>query len=80
MADTLTTAWASPACRRLTPSVGVLLVSMAMRRLLHPIVINRLFVDSPHIYVVRKVTWYAVVRFPSAQPQGRPALARNPPD
>jgi hypothetical protein len=36
------------------------MVSMVIRQLLHLLLINRLSDDSPHIYVVRKVTGYAV--------------------
>lgn len=60
MDDTLSAIWANPVYRKLILSIIVLLASMVIRRLLHLLLINRLSDDSPHIYVVHKVTGYAV--------------------
>jgi small-conductance mechanosensitive channel len=60
MVDTLSAVWANPVYRKLTLSVIVLLASMMIRRLLHLLLVKRLSDDSPHIYIVRKITSYAV--------------------
>jgi small-conductance mechanosensitive channel len=60
MDDTLSAIWANTVYRRLILSAIVLLASVVIRRLLHQLLVNRLSDDSPHIYVVRKVTGYAV--------------------
>ena len=78
MADTVTTVWANPAYRKLNPSVGAPLVSMAMRQLLPLVLTSRLLYDSPQIHVVRRVTRYAVVRFPPALAGNRPEQEQTP--
>jgi small-conductance mechanosensitive channel len=60
MNDTLSAIWANALYRKLILSVIVLLASVVIRHLLHRVLINRLSDDSPHIYVVHKVTGYAV--------------------
>ena len=59
MDDTLSAIWANPVYRKLILSAIVLLASMVIRQLLHLLLINRLSDDSPHIYVVRKVTGFS---------------------
>lgn len=60
MVDTLSTIWANPVYRKLILSVFVLLMSMGIRRLLHLLLVKRLSDESPHIYIARKITGYAV--------------------
>jgi hypothetical protein len=60
VADTLSAIWANAVYSKLILSIVVVLASMVIRRMLHQLLINRLSDDSPHIYVVRKVTGYAV--------------------
>ena len=60
MVDTLSAIWANPVYRKLILSVIVLLASMVIRRLLHLLLVKRLSDDSPRIYIVRKITGYAV--------------------
>ena len=60
MADTLSVVWANPVYRKLILSITVLLASVVIHQVLRLLVVNRLSDDSPHIYVVRKVTGYAV--------------------
>lgn len=60
MDETLSAIWANEVFQKLVLSVIVLLASVVIRRLLHVLLVNRLSEDSPHIYIVRKVTGYAV--------------------
>jgi small-conductance mechanosensitive channel len=60
MDETLSAIWANEAFRKLVLSVIVVLGSVVIRQLLHLLLVNRLPEDSPHVYVVRKVTDYAV--------------------
>ena len=60
MIDTLSAIWANPVYRKLILSAIVLLASMVIRRLLDLLLVKRLSDDSPHIYIVRKITGYAV--------------------
>ena len=60
MGDTLSAIWANPVYRKLILSAIVLLAMMVIRRLLHLLLVSRLPDESPHLYVVRKVTGYAV--------------------
>jgi small-conductance mechanosensitive channel len=60
MAETLNAFWANAVLRKLVLSIGVLLASRAILRLLYTVVVSRLSDDSPHIYLVRKVSGYLV--------------------
>jgi small-conductance mechanosensitive channel len=60
MTDTLSVIWANAVYRKLILSACVWLASMVVRRLLHLLLVKRLSDDSPHIYIVRKISGYAV--------------------
>jgi len=58
--DTWNNIWANELYRRLILSVLVLLIQAVIRRSLLSYVINRISVDSLHIYTVRKVASYTI--------------------
>ncbi len=58
--DTWNNIWANELYRRLILSVLVLLIQAVIRRSLLSYVINRISIDSLHIYTVRKVASYTI--------------------
>jgi small-conductance mechanosensitive channel len=60
MVEILAAVWANNLYRKLILSIIILLIAIALRHLLHLLIVTQLHDESPHLYTDRRVTKYMV--------------------